>query len=158
MNMNKYMKEHHPLTKLLAFKLVVGLVILEKVLFLILEGVKVLQPSETLTYVDVMIGLPQMIICVEMVPLSLLVIYAYPTKPYRNFNKSTITALRPQEYHAIESDGDYETLMRGFQKGNQGGWLGLQAWAAYLNPIGLFMDIISAYRMMYQQHNGSVAE
>ncbi|KAJ5399930.1 hypothetical protein N7465_010419 [Penicillium sp. CMV-2018d] len=145
-NMKGYMKEHHPLTKLLAFKLIVGLVILEKILFLILEGTDVLQESGTLTYVDVMMGLPEMIICVQMVPLSLLVLYAYPTKPYEI--PQTSLPLRPQEYQALGSDGDEETLMNGFQKRYQGGWLGLHAWAAYLNPLGLFLDVISAHEMI----------
>ncbi|BCR92457.1 OSTA/TMEM184 family protein [Aspergillus chevalieri] len=147
-NMKGYMKEHHPLTKLLAFKLIVGLVILEKILFLILEGVNVLHRNEILTYVDVMMGLPEMIICVQMVPLCFLVLYAYRTKPYEISNAPRTVALRPQEYQAVESDGDEDTLMSGFQKRYQGGWMGLNAWAAYLNPLGLLLDVISAHRMI----------
>ncbi|KAI2686631.1 hypothetical protein CBS147317_5639 [Penicillium roqueforti] len=148
MNMKEHMKYHHPLTKLLAFKLIVGLVILEKIIFLILESANVLHNNDTLTYVDVMIGLPEMIICVQMVPLCLLVLYAYRTKPYEISNASRTVTLRPQEYQAIDSDGDEEVLTSGFQKRYQGGWMGLHAWAAYLNPLGLLMDVISAHRMI----------
>ncbi|KAF2803187.1 uncharacterized protein BDZ99DRAFT_491883 [Mytilinidion resinicola] len=148
MNMKGYMKEHHPLTKLLAFKLIVGVVILEKILFLILEGINVLHNNETLTYVDVMMGLPEMIICVQMVPLCFLVLYAYRAKPYEISNAPRTVTLRPQEYQAVESDGGEETLMSGFQKRYQGGWMGLHAWATYLNPLGLLLDVISAHRMI----------
>ncbi|PLB48822.1 transmembrane protein [Aspergillus steynii IBT 23096] len=148
MNTKKYMKEHHPLTKLLAFKLIVGVVILEKIIFLVLEGIDVLHENETLTYVDVMMGLPEMLICVQMVPLCFLVLYAYRTKPYEISNAPRTVTLRPQEYQAIKEDGDEETLMSGLQKRYQGGWVGLNAWAAYLSPLGLFMDVISAYRMI----------
>lgn len=36
--MKGYMKEHHPLTKLLAFKFIVGLVFLEKVCALVVDS------------------------------------------------------------------------------------------------------------------------
>ena len=142
------MNEHHPLTKLLAFKLIVGMVVLEKIIFLILEGTGVLRNNETLTYVDVMMGLPEMVICVQMVPLCLLVLYAYRTKPYEIPNPPRTMTMRSQEYQAVELGGDQETLMRGFQKRYQGGWMGLHAWAIYLSPLSLLLDVISAHRMI----------
>ena len=142
------MKKHHPLTKLLAFKLIVGLVMLEKIIFLILQSTNVLHNNEALTYVDVIMGLPEMIICIQMVPLCFLVLYAYRTKPYEISNVSRTVTLRPQEYQVVDSDGDEETLTSGFQKRYQGGWMGLHAWATYLNPLGLFLDVISAHRMI----------
>ncbi|KAJ5173168.1 hypothetical protein N7492_005761 [Penicillium capsulatum] len=144
MNMKGYMKEHHPLTKLLAFKLIVGVVLLEKILFLILTGTKVLKPNETLSGVDVMIGLPNLVICIQMVPLCFLVLYAYRTTPYEI--SSAPTTLRPRQYQALE--GDEEALVGGIQKRYQGGWMGLHAWAVYLNPLELLRDVISAYRMI----------
>lgn len=142
------MKENHPLTKLLAFKLIVGLVILEKILFLILQGVNALQVNDTLTYVDVLIGLPEMVICVQMVPLCFLVLYAYRTKPYEISNAAQTVTLRARPYQALESDHDEEALVSESQRCYQGGWLGLHAWAAYLNPLGLLLDVISAHRMI----------
>ncbi|BCS28397.1 OSTA/TMEM184 family protein [Aspergillus puulaauensis] len=147
-NMKGYMKENHPLTKLLAFKLIVGLVILEKILFLILQGVNALQVNDTLTYVDVLIGLPEMVICVQMVPLCFLVLYAYRTKPYEISNAARTVTLQPRAYQALESDHDEEALVSESQRRYQGGWLGLHAWAAYLNPLGLLLDVISAHRMI----------
>lgn len=148
MNMKGYMKERHPLTKLPAFKMIVGMVILEKILFLVLESINVLHNNETLTYVDIMMGLPEMLICVQMVPLCFLVLYAYQTKPYEICNTSRRVTLRPREYQAIESDGDEEALVGEFQEHYQGGWMGLHAWAAYLNPLGLFLDVVSAHRFI----------
>ncbi|KAF4331958.1 organic solute transporter Ostalpha [Fusarium beomiforme] len=146
MNMKRYMTEHRPLLKLAAFKLIVGVVLLEKILFLILTGTKVLRPSDSMTYIDVMMGLPTMVICVQMVPLSLLVLYAYPTKPYEITN--SVRPFQTQEYQTLESDADCETVS-GFQKGYQGGWLGLYAWAVYLNPLELFRDVKSDYVMIH---------
>lgn len=100
-----------------------------------------------MTYIDSLMGLPTMIICVQMVPFCCFLLYAYQTKPYEISNAPR--TLRPQEYSSLESDGDEETLMSGFQKRYQGGYLGLHAWAVYLNPLELFNDVRSAYRMIH---------
>lgn len=59
--------------------------------------------------------------------------------------------LLPQEYQAVDSDGDEETLhvMTGFQKRYQGGRFGMHAWAAYLNPLAPFRDVKSPYVMVH---------
>ncbi|OQE29860.1 hypothetical protein PENSTE_c002G04726 [Penicillium steckii] len=145
MNMKVHMKEHKPLQKLMAFKLIVGVVFLEKILFLILEGTKVLKANKVLTYIDVMMGLETMIICVQMVPLCFFVCYAYRTKPYEISNAPR--TLRPQQYQSVESDDD-ETLIKGYAKRYQGGKYGWHAWAVYLNPLDLFQDVLSAYSMI----------
>lgn len=101
-----------------------------------------------MTYIDVMMGLPTMVICVQMVPLSFLVLYAYRVEPYKISNSARI--LRPQEYQAVDSDGDDETLVGGVPKRYQGGRWGLHAWAVYLNPLELFRDVKSAYVMIHE--------
>ncbi|KAJ1716796.1 organic solute transporter Ostalpha-domain-containing protein [Aspergillus flavus] len=148
MNMKGYMTKHRPLLKLMVFKLVVGLVLLEKILFLILTSTNVLKTHSTsMTYIDAIMGLPTMVICVQMVPLSFLVLYAYSTKPYEISNSQS--TLRPQVYQTVESDDDGEILMSGFQKRYQGGRWGLRAWAVYLNPLELLRDVKAAYVMIH---------
>ncbi|KAF7627723.1 hypothetical protein COH20_008880 [Aspergillus flavus] len=148
MNMKGYMTKHRPLLKLMAFKLVVGLVLLEKILFLILTSTNVLKTHSTsMTYIDAIMGLPTMVICVQMVPLSFLVLYAYSAKPYEISNSQS--TLRPQVYQTVESDDDGEILMSGFQKRYQGGRWGLRAWAVYLNPLELLRDVKAAYVMIH---------
>ncbi|KAB8244922.1 organic solute transporter Ostalpha-domain-containing protein [Aspergillus flavus] len=148
MNMKGYMTKHRPLLKLMAFKLVVGLVLLEKILFLILTSTNVLKTHSTsMTYIDAIMGLPTMVICVQMVPLSFLVLYAYSAKPYEISNSRR--TLRPQVYQTVESDDDGEILMSGFQKRYQGGRWGLRAWAVYLNPLELLRDVKAAYVMIH---------
>lgn len=99
-----------------------------------------------MTYIDVMMGLPTMVICVQMVPLSFLVLYAYGTKPYEISDSAS--TLRAQEYQAVESVGDEEAFMSDFEKGYQGGRWGLRAWARYLNPLQLLREVMSAYVMI----------
>ncbi|EXJ77158.1 hypothetical protein A1O3_10316 [Capronia epimyces CBS 606.96] len=150
-NLKEYMTEHRPLLKLTAFKLIVGVVLVEKILFLILTGTKVLTPSASMTYIDVMMGLPTMVICVQMVPLSFLVLYAYRTTPYEISDSEPI--LRAQGYHAVESAGDEDAFMGGSQKRYQGGPWGLRAWAGYLNPLQLFREVMSAHAMIHKARN-----
>lgn len=164
------MAENKPLAKFLAFKLVVGLILLEKVrlqqlteyksskkevltrfkvIFLILNGTGTLTKVKSLTYVDIAMGLPTMIICIQMVPISFLMLYAYRTRPYEISNKTPRT-MRPREYQAVDDDVDDEALMNGFKKRYQGGWMGIHAWAVYLGPLTLLMDVREAYVMIHE--------
>ncbi|KAJ5273008.1 hypothetical protein N7478_008133 [Penicillium angulare] len=145
MRTKEHIKEHRPLLKLVAFKLAVGLVILEQIIFLVLTATGVLNKMTTLTYIDTMMGLPTMVICIQMVPISFFILYAYPKKPYEIPYKPHV--LRPQAYHPL-GDGDEETLMNNTQKTYQGGRWGLHAWAVYLNPIDIFQEVLSAYKMI----------
>lgn len=118
-----------------------------QILFLILTGTKVLRYPASMTYIDTLMGLPTMLICLQMVPLSFLVLHAYRTKPYEIPN--SVRGLRPQAYQALESDGNEETLLSGIPKHYQGGPWGLRAWTIYLNPLVLFQDVHSAYLMIH---------
>lgn len=75
-------KEQRPMIKLLAFKLVVTLALLQQITFRILEGADALNSTDTLTYADLNVGIPSMLSCIEMVPISLVVVHAYPVTPY----------------------------------------------------------------------------
>ncbi|CAG8428427.1 unnamed protein product [Penicillium salamii] len=144
--MKGYMKEHHPLTKLVAFKLIVGLVWVEKIIFLILTGTQTIIPGQQLTVNDVLIGFPNLIICFQMVPISFFILYAYPTKPYAISYKSI--NLRPRAYQELQSDGDEEMLTTESLKRYHGGWMGLRAWCLYLSPLNLCRDVWSAHKMI----------
>ncbi|KAI5458811.1 organic solute transporter Ostalpha-domain-containing protein [Mariannaea sp. PMI_226] len=80
--LKSHTKEHKPLAKLVAFKAVVGLGFLQKIIFWILTDAKVLNPTDTLTYADLNIGIPNLLTCIEMVPLSLFFLFAYSWNPY----------------------------------------------------------------------------
>ncbi|KAH6886164.1 organic solute transporter Ostalpha-domain-containing protein [Thelonectria olida] len=80
--LKSHTKQHKPLAKLIAFKAVVGLGFLQRVIFWILTDAKVLNPTDTLTFADLNIGIPNLLTCLEMVPLSLFFLYAYSWNPY----------------------------------------------------------------------------
>lgn len=148
-NTHKYMEQHRPLMKLLAFKLVVGLVFLEQILFMILDSTNVLHPTKYMSYADIHIGLPTMIICVQLVPFAFFIHYAYSTKPYLVQEKLGFThhVGNSQEYLSVPPPESLNS--RPGPRSYQGGPLGLHAWAAYLNPLEIWSEVRDLYRIMY---------
>ncbi|KAJ5595974.1 hypothetical protein N7450_002432 [Penicillium hetheringtonii] len=140
-NLKSHMKEHKPLLKLLAFKLIVGLEFLEEIIFMILDSTSALEPTDTLSYADTKIGIPTLIICLQVVPFVFLFHYAYSVKPYEALSTKGASGSHP--YLAVI---DSETgLPQG--KRYQGGPLGIYAWLMLVNPVEFFRDIFSTYGM-----------
>ncbi|KAJ5093725.1 hypothetical protein N7456_009586 [Penicillium angulare] len=140
-NTKNYMKEHKPLMKLLSFKLMVGLIFLEQILFLVLEGSKVLKTTNQLSYADVHTGLPTMIICIQMVPFAIFIHFAFSVKPY---------LIKKPSGDSIEMLPEADENGRPVPRSYQGGTWGSHAWAAYLNPLELAMEVRSMYRTLHQ--------
>jgi hypothetical protein len=80
--LKSHLQAHKPLSKLLAFKLIVGLAFIEKIIFTILHSTSTLHPTSTLSQADTDIGIPHLVICVQMVPFALFFPYAYSVTPY----------------------------------------------------------------------------
>ena len=114
----------------------------DKIIFLILRAEQALEPSATMSYADVVIGLPTMITCVQMVPFSLLFLYAYKTEPYQL--SRSISFNNPQQYHT-EYDIENERFHQ--EKRYQGGTLGLYAWLAFFNALELAREVKSTFYM-----------
>lgn len=108
---------------------------------MILDSTDVLKPSNTLSYADTIIGLPNLLICLQMVPFAFLFFYAYSVKPYKTSNVKR--GSESQQYLAVvdsETGGHYV-------KRYQGGPLGIWAWLALFNPLEFFRDIKSTLDM-----------
>ncbi|KAL4905595.1 hypothetical protein BDW74DRAFT_152855 [Aspergillus multicolor] len=73
---------HTALAKLLAIKLIVGLAFIERIIFSILRSTSALKPSSILSNAYTQIGIPHLLICVQMVPFALFFTYAYSVAPY----------------------------------------------------------------------------
>ncbi|KAK0386723.1 hypothetical protein NLU13_6558 [Sarocladium strictum] len=121
---------HNAMMKFIAFKLVIFLTFIQNIVFWILESrTSVLNPSSTLTWTDLHVGIPNMLPCLEMVPLSLFFVWAYPWSPYSNSHGQ----------HA-ESGGAPVRY--------QGGFLGYRAFFEMLNPSELIHGIIFACKIL----------
>lgn len=97
-----------------------------------------------MSYADVHIGLPTMIICLQIVLFAFFFHYAYSTKPYQI--RTRFSAPGSQESlvvdPALAEDGSvYRTRY-------QGGPLGLYAWCALVNPLETFREGKSTWQML----------
>ncbi|RGP73182.1 hypothetical protein FLONG3_6498 [Fusarium longipes] len=138
MLLKKDLAHHSPMLKLTAFKIVVGLTLLQEIIFWILGDQGVLEPTDTLTYADVHVSIPNLVTCIEMVPLSLFFMYAYPWKVYvHGYGRGTFAKLE---------EGDRP------EQSYQGGPFGIYAWLAMLNPS----DSLKAILFIFQRtENGA---
>ncbi|KAJ5504776.1 hypothetical protein N7463_007650 [Penicillium fimorum] len=141
-NLKSYMEGQKPMMKLLAFKMVVGLEFLEQIIFMVLDSTGTLKPSATLSYADTIIGLPTLIICLQVVPFAFLFYYAYSIKPYTTLNVNCTSNL---QYLAVVDSETGSTRVKRYQ----GGPLGVYAWLALFNPGELFRDIKSTFNMLH---------
>ncbi|KAJ5934092.1 hypothetical protein N7466_003639, partial [Penicillium verhagenii] len=149
--LKSHLASHQPLAKLLAFKLIVGLTFLEKysnkgfqIIFTILQSTNVLKPSSTLSYADVNIGIPNLVICLQMVPISVFFYYAYGVGPYKIKQGDEIHDFGFQE-GAI---GNYQKVPRVRNISNyQGGVLGMRALVSLFNPMEICRAIKFGFKM-----------
>jgi hypothetical protein len=94
---------------------------------MILRSTSVLEPSSTLTWADVNIGLPTLIMSLLMVPFSLFFHYAYNIKPY---------LLKNISYHG--EDGHYDSVAR---PQYQGGLFKVKMWSQLFSIPDLIRGI-----------------
>lgn len=119
---------------------------------MILHSTNALKETSTLSYADVYIGLPTMIICIQMVPFAFFFHYAYSTEHYR-VNGSNARPGNSQEYFAVEKTEAGRTYkLRQYQ----GGPLSIYAWLAFFNVLEFFREITSTYRMFREGRMGPV--
>ncbi len=87
-----------------------------------------------MTYGDINIGIPALLTCVEMVPLSLVFVWAYSCSPYKIQGVMV----------AVGEEGWQKPVQRKYQ----GGALGLGAWAGMWNPMETLRGIAFAFNMV----------
>ena len=102
---------------------------LMQVIFNVLDGRGNLKPTPLLTFADINMGIPSMIICIEMVPLSLLFFLAYSVRPY--------TVKTPRRDIGLDVRAIHY----------QGGRLGLRAWLQMWNLREILHGIGFAFGM-----------
>lgn len=113
---------------------------------MILNSNDILKPSDTLSYADVIIGLPTLIICLQVIPFAFFFFHAYSIKPY-----TTWDVKRASDSQQPLSETGSSSLVKRYQ----GGPLGIYAWLALLNPLEFFRNIKNTYDMF---HDSKVEE
>ncbi|CZR55851.1 uncharacterized protein PAC_05739 [Phialocephala subalpina] len=123
-----------PLSKLIAFKAILTLHF--RIIFTFLTSGNDLHPTSHITFKDLSIGLPNLIISCEMVIFSLAFLYIYRTQEYI-FKPTASTAV---------------PLGHG---GYQGGFMGFIAYGQALNILDILQGIISVPGLLLSRRGGS---
>lgn len=137
-----HMPNLKPMTKLIAIKLVVGLAFLQQIIFWILQSTHVLHETDTLTYADLHYGIPSLLSCLEMVPISIVVFWAYPVGPYKL--EHVVSRRSERGEHHEYAPTSY-----------QGGFLGLRAFTSMLNPFDVIKATFAAFTVAARDYSSS---
>jgi hypothetical protein len=73
---------YQPIKKLIALKGLVGLDVLQTMIFSILSNHNAIKATRTTNLPDILIGISGLMVCVECLIFSLFVVWAFPLKPY----------------------------------------------------------------------------
>jgi len=73
---------YSPIKKLIALKGLVGLDVLQTMIFSILSNHNIIKATKTTNIPDIIFGISGLMVCVECFVFSLVIIWAFPIKPY----------------------------------------------------------------------------
>jgi hypothetical protein len=116
---------------------------------MILDATNTLKPSATLSYADIIIGIPTMIICLQVVPFAFFFFHAFNLKPYTKAN-ATRASDGSQQYLAVDGNEAGSPLGKRYK----GGPLGIYAWIELFNPGELYHSIRNTWRMFREAKMG----
>ena len=132
-------KQHRSLAKLVAFKSIVFLTFVQTIVYMILGSfTNVLKPTDMMTYADLNIGIPNMIVCFEMVLFSVFFHWAYSYHPY------VITDSNRGAQKIIDEEGNAQFTAPLSYQGGFGGW---RALLIFESPMEVNRGILFAFKM-----------
>lgn len=125
--------EHRPFLKVLAIKLVIFLSFWQTFLISILtsSSLKIVNTTSKIAYPDLKVGIPSLLLCIEMMIFAFLHLFAFPYSPYSN-------GAPPAKYPI--STPSIDSGMEG-PGPKQGGFLGIKAFVDAMNP----WDLVKAF-------------
>jgi hypothetical protein len=120
---------HRPFLKVLAIKLVIFLSFWQSFLVSILTSstLQIVNANSKIAYPDLKVGIPSLLLCIEMAIFAVLHLFAFPYSPY---TKGAPPAKFPISTPSINSGLDGPGP-------NQGGFLGIKAFVDAMNPWDL---------------------
>ena len=100
----------------------------------------VVKPTAKLAYPDLKVGIPSLLLCIEMAIFAFLHLFAFPWKPY------SLSAV-PQDYPISSSASGAPS--KNIHGENQGGFLGVKAFADAMNPWDLVKAFARSMRWLF---------
>lgn len=126
--------EHRPLLKVTAIKLVIFLSFWQNLLISMLTSSGAVKPTSKIQTPDIKVGIPAMLLCIEMSIFSVFHLWAFPWKVY-DIRRSHIVA-------AESAPGFFPDPKTAYQ----GGTLGTRALAEAFNPWDIIKNVARAFR------------
>lgn len=125
--------EHSPLLKVLAIKLVIFLSFWQTILISFLTSSGAIGPSKTIQTPDIKVGIPAMLLCIEMALFAIFHFWSFSYRPYKLNLKNALAesnpGASPQRY--------------------VGGRLGIKAFIDSMNPWDLIKAIGRSARWLF---------
>ncbi|KAL0933292.1 DUF300 domain-containing protein [Colletotrichum truncatum] len=126
---------HSPFLKVLAIKLVVFFSFWQVTcISLATSTLDLVHPNKVLAYPDIKVGIPALLLCVEMALFALLHLWAFPWRPYA-------PGAKPTYYPNPDARDINAPLRENEHSAPSGGWLGLRAVGDALN----LWDFVKAF-------------
>lgn len=133
---------HRPFLKVLAIKLVIFLSFWQSFLISILTSstFSILSANESLAYPDLKVGIPSLLLCIEMAIFAVLHLFAFSWKPYQTSGVAT-------KYPSSNMDSDHPVYNQPGEK--QGGFMGFGAFVDAMNPWDLVKAFARGMRWLF---------
>lgn len=127
--------EHKPLLKVLAIKLVIFLSFWQTILISFLTSSGAIKPSKTIQTPDIKIGIPAMLLCIEMALFAIFHFWSFSYRPY-----------------IISSKQMFVSGPEGEGARYQGGFLGMKAFIDSMNPWDFVKAIGRSAKWLFKGH------
>ncbi|KAK5137860.1 hypothetical protein LTR08_006629 [Meristemomyces frigidus] len=135
LQLRKVLAEHKPFLKVLCIKLVIFFSFWQSILISLLSsGSGPLQPSKKIGYQDIKVGIPSVLLCIEMSIFAVMHLFAFPWKMYR-------ISPDPLTMHGAGYSGG--------QAKYKGGPLGIKAMADAFNPWDIIKASARGFRWLF---------
>lgn len=129
------LKPYNPFLKVLAIKLVIFLSFWQSFMISILTSstFNVVSPTAKVAYPDLKVGIPSLLLCIEMAMFAVLHLFAFPWKPYQT-SKNLDYPMSPTKNELGPK---------------QGGFLGIMALVDAMNPWDLVKGFARGMRWLF---------
>ncbi|KAG9230642.1 organic solute transporter Ostalpha-domain-containing protein [Amylocarpus encephaloides] len=131
---------HSPFMKVLAIKLVIFISFWQIFTISILTSTEIAKPTAKLAYPDLKVGIPSLLLCIEMAIFAFLHLFAFPWKPYK-------PGADTRDYPMPSSASGGPT--KNVHGVKQGGFLGWKAMVDAMNPWDLVKAFARAMRWLF---------
>ncbi len=132
---------YRPFIKVLAIKLVIFLSFWQSFMISILTSsrLKIVSPTAKIAYPDLLVGVPSLLLCIEMALFSILHLFAFPYTPYSEGLAIGTFPLSPASGGTKSNDLGPK----------QGGFLGIKALVDAMNPWDLVKGFARGMRWLF---------